>query len=164
MHERRCTLWNGRKRTGPRHQGCYLPTLWSHPGLRRSLWENAKHWFSHQRRLKASSVSLKREEWNENGVIQQIKITRKMRSTTDTETSRKRIILQCDQRLRNVLYEKENKLDIKTQTWKSALIKETDEKATEAWEGREQSGSRWKIQEVGQNHSKQSPSGGKKKI
>lgn len=29
---------------------------------------------------------------------------------------KKRIILQCDQRLRNVLSERENKSDIKTQT------------------------------------------------
>lgn len=36
---------------------------------------------------------------------------------------KKRIILQCDQRLRNVLSERENKSDIKTQTWKPALIK-----------------------------------------
>lgn len=55
---------------------------------------------------------------------------------------KKMIILQCDQRLRNVLSERENKSDIKTQTWKPALIKETDEKATEARDSREQNGSR----------------------
>lgn len=138
------------KRKGHRQS---LPALISHPGpqpswtaqhrrrraLKRLLHQggsNAKWIFKarSKKRMERYSKSRSQGRW---GVFQTLK------------KSKKRIIMQCDQRLRNVNIKYESNIkNIQNmnrtlkQIWKPALIKEPDEKATEARGSREQNGSR----------------------